>query len=214
MELSDNEIMTPDEQTIAHIRRRITANELRGDEIQTTATELLSLPTTDVARMLFDVLKAAPQSIAVANVLDLFRELSSREPHWVPLLEKSIKPRGRCPKKLRSQLKSILLKDEYIAGRADSYADVLAAEVFSDFETISERQTVRRGESTTKVRYDFKRSFLGKRSARLFITRDLTDIRRMEDLANALAQVGEHLDELVLDFTGVEHVYVVGLAAN
>ncbi len=191
----------------------ISRARLTPSEIGSTATELLSFSISDSARVLFLVLNSAPAEV-VANVLELFHELALREPGWQLVLEKSIRgSKGRCPKKLRRRVRDLLSQEaSHFATKATSFADVLTAEVFTDFETVIERRTFSDVQGGV-VQYEVSRSLLGRRTATVRITTDLTDIRRMESLAVLLARLDKECDELILDFKDVDHVYVVGLAA-
>jgi hypothetical protein len=158
-------------------------------------------------------LNQAPPSEVTANVLHLFRELASREPAWHEVLQKSIKKKGRCPKKLRVALASLLDTDRSQFASLSGFADLLASEVFAEFETISEHREGIEGAKGASLQFKVTRSFLGRTHAYIKISKELTDVRRMETLAKLLSNLRGPFESVTLDFDGVEHVYVVGLAA-
>jgi hypothetical protein len=200
-------------QMLDALMQRIVGPALSEGEVRTIATQLQSFSVKIAARELFHVLKAASPSEATANVLSLFRELMIREPAWKPLLERSLKKKGRCPAKLRPTLKQLLASDaSQMAVAVSEFSDVLAAEVFADFDTVVEekRFSARAG---SHVRAHVVRSLFGRTRVTIPITTALTDIQRMEDLSRLLHEIKVPLDELTLDFADVEHTYVVGLSA-
>lgn len=199
---------------IEQMCQRLRTKKMSTDQIIVAATQLLACKRSEVAKHLFHILKDAPPSEVIGNVFGLFDELSIRDADWSDILQKSIAKKGRCPRSLRSDLiRRIRQRSQRIAGSASSVADLAESEVFANLATVmSEERSVSYLDGA-KIEYRTTSFFSGKRRATLPLSTDLTDIRRMEALAVVLGRLELPIDEFVVDLSGVEHVYVVGMAA-
>jgi hypothetical protein len=193
---------------LQEIIKEIRDARLSPSQIQVAATEILSMKGKEVARDLFKTLNDEPGENVTANLLDLFHELAIRSATWTGILERSIKKRGKCPRRLVPTLREMFAAgDNPLSRRVRSMRDLL-----SDFETITEKSAERPRPSGVTVRQQglFRP---GRRSATVPMTMSLTDILHMEEMASIISDLKPTPDELILDFDRVEHVYVVGLAA-
>ncbi len=198
------------EHVIAKLREPVTEEELLR-----LATEVLAERPREAATELFAVLKEHPGEDLITNALSLFRELAGRSPAWGTLLRKSIHKRGRCPKPLVPMMRHLLSQGRgSFAAEVGSVRKLLGdLEIAVDEETALRQPTVQTHISGVQIKRTpgFFRS--GRLRATAPITSDLTDIPHMEALASLLNDIPPTTEELQLDFSGVEHVYVVGLTA-
>lgn len=204
--------MTEDD-LIEAVGLRVSRARLASTEVVTCATEFLSFDESKSAALMFRMLNHGPPADVTSNLLDVFGELARRNPRWVSILEKSIQGgRGRCPKKLRSTIRKILDRDHAV--QATTTENVLEADVFADLDVVVSREQSIDYKDGAAIRIE-KTSFLsGRRRAIVSFSRDLSDIRRMEAVAVLLNRLeSEKFDEIVLDLSQIEHIYVVGLAA-
>jgi hypothetical protein len=189
------------------ILTKIGKSSLLQNEIQTTATEILSLGTKSAAGALFELLNEEPNERVTTNVLNLFTELAIRSSAWTRMLQKSITKKGRCPKQVIPLIRGMLSEEkDKLASSVPSLKELL-----SDFE-VEERQEDR---DTREIGIEKKvYGFLSNKS-RIIIpfSTTLSHIEHMEDLASSLCSIEPLPDELVLDFKDVDHLYVVGLTA-
>jgi anti-anti-sigma regulatory factor len=186
---------------------RILQSSLLDFELQTTATEILSLRTKDAAGALFDLLNKVPNERVTTNILNLFKELAIRSSAWSRIIQKSISKKGRCPKQVIPIIKEMLLDEkDKLASNVISLKDIL-----SDFDI--EESRIDRNTS----RIDIEREFFGflsnKRRITIPLSTELSHIEHMEDLASSLCSIDPLPDELILDFKDVDHLYVAGLTA-
>jgi len=205
--------MPTDEAITEKVIARIQDSNLSATQIEVLGTEILSLRTKETAAALFDMLIHQPGETVTTNLFALFGDLATRSPEWGRILEKSINKNGRCPRSLVSSIRSVLAKEsDKLAKEVPTVRDLLA-----DFgrmeEPIFEEQV--RYSNAGKVQIHRKTQWFrsGKVRATVPITTELSDIRRMEELASILGNIKPRPDELCLDFSDVEHIYVVGLAA-
>jgi hypothetical protein len=200
--------------TISKMIQDICNSELQTSEIQIAATEVLSLKAKDTAASLFDVLNHHPGETVTTNLLSLFHELAIRSPEWVRILEKSVTKRGRCPRPLMATMRKMLADEtKQLASGICSIRDLLAdLERIIDEPVVQEKvERNRIGGVDVEHRTQWFRS--GKVRATVPITTELSDIQRMEMLTSILGSIQPIPNEICFDFSGVEHVYVVGLAA-
>ncbi len=192
---------------------KLSRSRLVPQDVVTCATEFLSFDESKAAAFMFKMLNRAPPADVASNLLDVFRELAKRNPRWVSILRKSIQGgRGRCPKKLRSTIRHIIQGEHAL--EASSSEDLRRAEVFADLDEVIRSEESIDYKDGAAIQIE-KTSFLsGRRRAIVNVSRDLSDIRRMEAVAVLLHRLEkEQFDEIVLNFAKTEHVYVVGLAA-
>jgi hypothetical protein len=192
---------------INKIVKKLGESSLLNVEIQTTATEILSMQTKSVAGLLFDLLKREPNERVTSNVLGLFRELAIRSPAWSIILQKSINKKGRCPKQVLPIIKEMLSTErDKLAGTVPSLREIL-----SDFDVEEGSGIAQIQKSTIKEKgYGFLSS---KRRVTIPFQTDLSDIEHMEELADILHNIKSPPDELILDFQNVDHLYIIGLVA-
>lgn len=183
---------------------------LTPKRIVQVATQLLQFPSQIVSRRLFSSLRKEPSENVTANMLDILRELSQRDPCWPGILRKSVKKRGRCPRPLCRNVRQLLRECEsHTASDTQSLKKAL---------TELEGVTIER-EDIPDVQGPFiewkRPAFLFGRSsrARVVMNTDVTGIWHMESIAAMVEQLTPAPEELTLDFDGVDHVWVVGLAA-
>jgi hypothetical protein len=189
------------------ILKKLGESSLLQVEIQTTATEILSLPTRSVAGKLFDLLNKEPNERVTNNVLYLFRELAIRSPAWSKILQKSITKRGRCPRQVAPIIKDLLSTEkDNLARNVPSLREIL-----SDFDVEEDRGAPKIRKSIIKEKgYGF---LSNKRRVTIPFQTELSDIEHMEELADILHNIKSPPDELILDFQNVNHLYIVGLVA-
>ncbi len=192
---------------------RVRESELSLPQIEVLATEILAVSTKEAASALFSVFVHEPGETVTTNLLGLFRELAIRSPAWARVLQKSITKRGRCPRPLVSRVRGVLAEEnERLAKEVRSVRDLLA-----DFETTAEpivsEQVKHSWVSGVLIEPKTQWFRSGKTRATVPVTKELSDIRRMEAMASVIADLTPKPDELCLDFSDVEHVYAVGLAA-
>ena len=205
--------MSADQATTEEILARIRDSDLSLSQSEVLATEILSLRAKDAAAALFEMLIHQPGETITTNLFGVFGELATRSPEWGRILEKSITRKGRCPKSLVSSIRGVLAKESHkLAKEVPTVRDLLA-----DFERMEEPllegQVKRTHACKVHIRGKPQWFRSGKIRATVPITTELSDIRRMEELAAILGNIRPRPDELRLDFSGVEHIYVVGLAA-
>ncbi|MBX9792433.1 MAG: hypothetical protein K2Y37_26325 [Pirellulales bacterium] len=192
------------------LRSRIRKSRLKRDDIVVLATELQSLSTRDTSRMLFDLLREEPIQLVIENTLDLFADLIAREPEWVRIIRKCIAKRGRCPRPLRPTVARLLADRGGTAATTPRSVE----ELLADLELIEEDSVHVHTSTPVTTRVSRTSLFGGSQTeVTIQVSKELTDIRRMEDLAAALKSCETDFQLLRLDFSGVDHVYVVGLAA-
>lgn len=204
----------PNQSTIKKLIVRIQQSELSPSNIQVAATEILSIKAKEAATELYDVLAHQPGETVVANILALFRDLAIRSPDWVRILDKSVTKKGRCPKPLVATVRQMLSSEtDTFASRIRSIRDVLADFEKIDDEPIVQEQVERDRISGVEIEKKIQWFRSGKIRATVPMTIELSDIKHMEALASMLGNMESKPDELCFDFLGLEHVYVVGLAA-
>jgi anti-anti-sigma regulatory factor len=182
---------------------------LTPEQTQTLATEVLSLNAKEASTTLFRVLNQEPSEDVTTNLVRLFRELTLRSPAWVKIISKSLAKKGRCPRPLVATLRQILRDDsDRVAGTAPSVRRLLA-----DLEKVVVGEKTERYVSGVKIERKTQVFGSGKLRVTVPITTELSDIRRMDAIASVIAEIPEEVNELCLDFSDVDHVYVVGLAA-
>ncbi len=188
---------------------QIRGKRLSPSEISVVASEILGDNAREVAADFFELLNHEPGEDVITNLLDLFRELATRSPTWGRILRKSVTKRGRCPKPLVPSVRQILDdRDETLAQDVRSVRDLL-----SDFERVIDERTETRKVSGVQVERKTTLFGSGRSRATVPITTELSDIAHMPAIASLTNDLTPCPDEVVLDFVGVEHVYVVGLAA-
>jgi anti-sigma regulatory factor (Ser/Thr protein kinase) len=188
---------------------RIRDSRLSRPDVEVVTTQILSENPRAVAAVLFHALNHEPGEELITNVLDLFSQLVLRSPRWVRLLDKSIRKKGRCPKRLMPRIRGLLQNESSrIAGSVRSVRELL-----SDLEVVA-------GEWSDippvgSVAIERKKSYFrrDKTVATVPITTDLTDITHMEAVASIIQKMDPLPHEVVFDFCNVGHVYVVGLGA-
>lgn len=195
---------------ISDVLATLRGGRLTPADITVVATEVLAAEQAEAATLLFAALRDVPAGDVAANILELLRELAYRSPAWARLIDKSVSRRGRCPQALRGPLKRLLAEDETKpAAGSESLGDSIAADVFAELEV---ERHVSAPERRGAAAHERSRSLLGAPRGRIAISRELTDIMGMNQMADVLAQLAD-CDRVTLDFQGVEHVYVPGLTA-
>lgn len=186
---------------------------MSDDQLVRLATEVLGEKPREIARALFEALHHDPGEELVTNSLALFRDLATRSPAWVSILERSVKRRGRCPKPLVASVRDLL------SGGHDSLATEVRSvrELLADLETVADpivdQRTSQREVSGVQIKRTTTFFRSGKLRATVPITQRLSDIIRMDAIASLVSDIPPSTDEVVFDFSGVDHVYVLGLAA-
>ncbi|MGE0538340.1 MAG: hypothetical protein AB7O68_25480 [Pirellulales bacterium] len=192
------------------LRSRIRKSRLNRDDIVVLATEVQSLSTRETSKMLFELLREEPIQVVIENVLDLFADLIAREPEWARIVRKCVAKKGRCPRPLRPTVARLLAD----SSGASATTPRSVEELLADLELIEEDSV--QVNISTPVSARVKRTSLfgsSQTEVTIQVSTELTDIRRMEDLAAALKSCETEFQSLRLDFSDVDHVYVVGLAA-
>jgi hypothetical protein len=186
---------------------------MSNDQVVRLATEILGEKSHETAKALFDALHHDPGEDLITNALAIFRELATRSPSWVRILERSIRKKGRCPRPLVASVRGLLSREQdNLATEVRSVRELLA-----DLETVTDpmvdQRTIEREVSGVQIRRTTTFFRSGKLRATAPITQELSDIRRMDGIASLVSEIPPSADEVVFDFSGVDHVYVVGLAA-
>ncbi|MBN1393805.1 MAG: hypothetical protein JW959_02065 [Pirellulales bacterium] len=205
--------MSTNDTSLGKIVESVQKPELSLNEIEMLATEVLGQRSKEAASLLFDMLVHQPAENLTTNLLALFGELSVRSPEWVRILNKSIAKKGRCPKPLVPRIKQILTTEPgKLAERVGSIRDLLAdLERVIDEPIIEQRD--RRVVAGVKIERKTQWFRSGKIRATIPMSTELSDIRHMEALSSLLGDITSKPDELRFDFSGVEHIYVIGLVA-
>ena len=183
------------------------------DQVVRLATEILGERPGEIAKTLFTALRHDPGEELITNALAVFRQLAMRSPAWVSILEKSTKKRGRCPRPLVASVRDLLSTGH------DSLAREVRSvrELLGDLETVADpivdQRTSRREVSGVQVKRTTTFFRSGKLRATVPITQELSHIMGMDGIASLVSDIPPSTDEVVFDFSGVDHVYVVGLAA-
>jgi anti-sigma regulatory factor (Ser/Thr protein kinase) len=195
-------------QFVARLRDRMSE-----DQLVRLATEVLGDKPREVARDVFGAIHDDPGDELITNALALFRELATRSPAWVYILERSIRKRGRCPKPLVATLRGLLSTERDSLAREVRSVRELLADLETVADPIVDQRTTQREVSGVQIKRTTTFFRSGRLRATVPITQELSDIIRMDGIASLVSEIPPSTDEVVFDFSGVDHVYVVGLAA-
>lgn len=183
------------------------AVRLEKHVVSVEATQVLSERFETLSETLLVLLMEHPQEVLLGNLLNLLVELAMRDPKWRKLIRRETRPNGRVPRSIAPILR------KQIHDLSNNLAGITETKL---------REKVKRAVAILNVERDKWKSgaaaeqpqIVSKRNRiEIPFTTGLTSIESMEVLAGVLSRIPPTTSTVVCKFGGIEHVYVVGLAA-